>query len=795
MKVPRLKISDPGLTSLKSAARPAIVMPAMFALADQVIKQPQTAIFAAFGSFAFLVLAEFGGPPRTRLTACLSLAGAGVVLIVVGTLCSGNAWLATGAMAVVGFAILFSGVINGYFTAAATAAILLFVLPVAVPAPVSAIPWRLAGFGLAAAAGICAVMLLWPPRRQATLSSDAARACLALADLADNAFSGDQQATEARIAAAREAVKALVSRFQSMPHQPTGPTRPRAAFAGLADELRWLLESLVAVTGPTGPELCPEENGETMAAAAAALRASGARLTGRGDVPDTSRLEQALKVTVQALTRRISELPPAPDEHALDSMLGRSFRSRAISYSTQQIVSYALIASGGSPSPVSEPNTGAANTGAPNTGAPNTSGPHSVAPNTSGPNSGGSDVLLAVRQFAVEHASARSVWFRNSVRGAAGLAVAVFIAQKSGLQHSFWVVLGTLSVLRSNALGTGRTILSALAGTAAGILVGAAILIPVGGNQTALWAILPVAVLIAAYAPRAVSFAAGQAAFTVVILILFNIIQPVGWKVGLIRIEDVAIGFAVSLGVGLVFWPRGAARLLRENIAAAYSRAADYFAAAAERLTGGDQAGDPGHAGDTATAAVHQLDDSFRQYLAERSAKRVDPESAARIVAGAGRVLRAGRSMAALDPMAETSGIITLDGTTAGNGSPVRPDPVQSETGRSETARPSTVWSGAARCGVSIDREIQALRSWYVTLGDSIVNGTAVPRPQPPDPDGRRQLLECVRDAIVSGEESELRGALLVLWASHHLDVLRHLESHLGQQAAAAAGKGESVNG
>jgi hypothetical protein len=105
------------------------------------------------------------------------------------------------------------------------------------------------------------------------------------------------------------------------------------------------------------------------------------------------------------------------------------------------------------------------------------------------------------------------------------------------------------------------------------------------------------------------------------------------------------------------------------------------------------------------------------------------------------------------------------------------------------------VWSGAARCGVSIDREIQALRSWYVTLGDSIVNGTAVPRPQPPDPDGRRQLLQCVRDAIVSGEESELRGALLVLWASHHVDVLRHLESYLSQQVAAAAGKGESVNG
>jgi hypothetical protein len=98
-------------------------------------------------------------------------------------------------------------------------------------------------------------------------------------------------------------------------------------------------------------------------------------------------------------------------------------------------------------------------------------------------------------------------------------------------------------------------------------------------------------------------------------------------------------------------------------------------------------------------------------------------------------------------------------------------------------------------CGVSIDREIQGLRSWYVTLGDSIVNGTTVPRPQAPDPGGRRQLLQCVRDAIVSGEESELRGALLVLWASHHLDVLRHLETHLSRQVAAAVGKGESVDG
>jgi uncharacterized membrane protein YccC len=120
------------------------------------------------------------------------------------------------------------------------------------------------------------------------------------------------------------------------------------------------------------------------------------------------------------------------------------------------------------------------------------------------------------------------VWLRNSLRGAAGLTVAVYVAQRSGLQHSFWVVLGTLSVLRSNALGTGWSVLSALAGTAVGILVGAGLVIAIGTHEVVLCGVLPVAVLLAAYAPQAISFAAGQAGFTVVLFVLFNIIQPTG---------------------------------------------------------------------------------------------------------------------------------------------------------------------------------------------------------------------------------------------------------------------------
>ncbi len=65
-------------------------MPAVFAFADKVIGNPQTAIFAAFGSFAMLVLVDFTGPMRSRFVAYLALASVGAGNIVLGTFCSRN---------------------------------------------------------------------------------------------------------------------------------------------------------------------------------------------------------------------------------------------------------------------------------------------------------------------------------------------------------------------------------------------------------------------------------------------------------------------------------------------------------------------------------------------------------------------------------------------------------------------------------------------------------------------------------------------------------------------------------
>ena len=47
------------------------------------------------------------------------------------------------------------------------------------------------------------------------------------------------------------------------------------------------------------------------------------------------------------------------------------------------------------------------------------------------------------RRSAPSRTSSRhSVWLHNSVRGAVGLGLAVLVANKTGVQHSFWVIFG-----------------------------------------------------------------------------------------------------------------------------------------------------------------------------------------------------------------------------------------------------------------------------------------------------------------------------------------------------------------
>ena len=703
--VSRLRKADPGLLGLKTATRAAICIPAVFAFTHQVIGNAQMSLFGAFGSFAILVFADFGGTPRARLSAFLVLAAVGAIFIPLGTLCAKNPWLAGGSMAVVAFAVLFSGLINGYFAAGATAAMLTFILPVSMPVSASVIPDRLAGWGIACLVGISAQLLIWPTRPRDRLGPLIARACRELADVTESGGSVDD---------ASKAIGQLRDQFFATPYRPTGPTDSAQALTFIVDELDWFKTRLLAPTAePEVVPLCRAENGEVIDATAAALRAAGARFEGSDVVPDLARLDAARDALARSIPERLPEMPQAAAPDAILGALEPSFRLRGMSYSAHQIATNAMAATGGH-RPRTRP------------------------------------TLEAVGRLAREHTGARSQWFRDSIRGAAALAIGVFVARETGVQNGFWVVLGTLSVLRSNALATGATVISALAGTAIGIVAGALIVVAIGTDTGVLWALLPVAVLFASYAPRLVSFAAGQAGFTILLLILFNLIVPVGWKVGIVRVQDVAIGFGISLAVGVVFWPRGAASLVRSSVAAAYVSGVEFVDAAVARIVDRTKMAASQPAARAAEATAARLDDAFRHYLAERSAKRLDLGDVGTLVSGAGHLRRTALSLTGLG--------LRVDGAAVPGDD-----------------------------GVRLSADADGVHRWYCRLATALVDGDNPPPVGAPDATGRRHLALRVGRAAAGGSSEEIHGAVMLLWASEHLDNLAHLEERLVPPAAAAA--------
>jgi len=76
------------------ALRAVLVIPAVFALTYEGFGNLQIALFPAFGGFASLIVASFGGSRRDKLVAHLGLAVTGSIALIIGTAVSAIEWLA-----------------------------------------------------------------------------------------------------------------------------------------------------------------------------------------------------------------------------------------------------------------------------------------------------------------------------------------------------------------------------------------------------------------------------------------------------------------------------------------------------------------------------------------------------------------------------------------------------------------------------------------------------------------------------------------------------------------------------
>jgi uncharacterized membrane protein YccC len=762
---------DHGLLALRRAGRAAIVMPAMFALGDKVIGNAPVATFAAFGSFAMLLLVDFGGPLRERLQSQAALALAGSVFVCLATLVSQEVWLAAVTMAVVGFAVIFAGVVSSVLAGASTSLLLAFILPVTIAGPASAIPDRLAGWAMAAGAALIAIVLLWPAPSRSALRSAAVSACRALAarlraevtfalSNGDETFANDR---DRAIAQADAASARLRREFLATPYRPTRLNTAARTVVRVVDELDWL--QTIVVESPEAGQAAPVDHAvcavRTAAAAVLERGAEQLEVTG-GDCQElhaalaeladaSSRLEdsamaylpvgRATRTTSDgACAERASATRTTGDDASAErasefvTSLDPSFRAQELGFAVSTIGHDIDVAAAAERRNWLERLLGRQPTGL-------------------------AGSLAAAQQRASAHIDRNSVWLHNSVRGAVGLGLAVLVANRTGVQHSFWVVLGTLSVLRSNALSTGETVLRGLSGTVVGFVIGAVLLSVIGTNVTLLWLLLPVVILVAGVAPAAISFAAGQAGFTLTLVFLYNIIKPAGWRVGLLRVEDIALGCAVSLLVGLLFWPRGASAALRRALADAYVDSADYLARAVDYGTqrcehASTPVAAPVEDATRAAAAAHRLDDTFRGYLAERGAKPLALAEVTSLVTGVGGLRLAGDAI--LDLWQHEDG---------------------SDGGDRDAAREE------------LRKASELVKLWYDGLAQSLLSGREPPDPLPHDKvmDGR--LIEAVRHDLASDDGQASATAVRMIWTADHLDAARRLQREIVGPSHAALGR------
>ncbi len=702
-----------------------------FSFVYEVMHNPTASFFAAFGSIVLLVYVEFVGPKHQRFEQHVGLIVITFFLVFLGTLCSQVLWLAVGSSVIVCFCILMSGVISVSLAAATSAMLISFLLPVAFQGAVSTIPDRLLGWAISGGVSLLAVAFILPSPSSDPLVGVTSRAIDKIAE-----YLGGSPSVEARdptvATEATAATAALRTTFFAAPFRPAGLSIGSRL---LIKVIEWTLEldTLLAGYG-SSDEHDTADVAELTRACASVLRVAAELLLSTGNATpleaslaslreSRSKLEES---SLRSLHRRRSGVnATTSDAHDAELLvlLDESFRADDIADAVEKLGDDVVELAN--------------------------SRRRTWWQQALGLEAKGSDSRVdAARRRLASHFSRRSVWLHNSARGAIGLGISVWVAYGFGVQHAFWVVFGTLAVLRSNALSTGQTAVKALTGTVEGIIIGSIIIALLGSHETVFWILLPFAICFTGFAPSAISFAAGQAGFTMTILILFNIVEPIGWKIGVIRIEDVALGCAVSLVVGLLFWPRGASETLRYSIADAISESVNYLRATVVfALASCDResrrSDDPLEDRRVAQAAARRLDDAFREYLSERGSKGASLADVSSLIAGVTAVRTTADSIRALwthDDHASREREVVREALTQG---------------------------------------VESVARWYAQLADVVMGSQAMPT-APSDFDVSVQaLVNTVRRELSDEAGHATATAFKIVWTDDYLRQLHRLQERL----------------
>ncbi|GAA2908313.1 hypothetical protein Acy02nite_90990 [Actinoplanes cyaneus] len=526
---------DPSLVVIKRAARITLVACVAFYFCRYVVHSPAMAPYALFGTVALGALSQIPGSPSQRARTLLAVLPVAWLLIALGTLLSVTNWAAAAGMFVLGFAVSFVGVGGPRLVGLAAGLQLLYILPCFPPYDPGSLWQRLTGLTLAVLLLAGAELLLWPDPAPVTYRTKLADAIGSLAGcLAAVAasWSGDETAKD-RLAAllphATEAADALRPSHLPPTQRPASAGREDRALSFAAGTTRLMLGRSIDLFFADG-------HGATGLTAAADLlrttagcaQAAADWLRGDGELPDTDRISGALtKFRTARMNRDPNEI--APERLRLGSL------ALALGEWTKSLIVAVRLVAGVTP------------------GHPDPT-PVSARP---GP------LWFAYRSAPSlwwhrlrENLTPRSVAFQGALRLAAALAVARLLAGVFDLSHGFWVLLTILTVLRASAAETRSLLRPAIAGTVAGSIVAATLLLT-GIDPTVYAILLPFVMLVGFSAGPLLGLGWSQGLFTLVITFVFAQVSPVDWRLAEARVLDVVAGAAIGVLVGLFAWPRG----------------------------------------------------------------------------------------------------------------------------------------------------------------------------------------------------------------------------------------------
>ncbi|WP_395292490.1 FUSC family protein [Kitasatospora hibisci] len=579
--------------------------------------QSVTATYALFGAVAVGALARVEGSARTRARTLLVTLPFAWVLICLGTVLAVHSWTAALGMAGVGFAVSFGSVGGPRLVGLANGLQLFYILPCFPPFAPDTLPQRLAGVTVGLLLLAAAELLLWPEPAPPDYRDRLARAARSLAQLADLAAAecadgrrataptgshptGPQagrappaggpahdDAEEAKDAAAR-LDELRLSRIPVM-ERPAGPGAVDRALTHSGTVLHAIAADLQRVrrySFPGGPSV---QAAGLVAATAQALRAAAAGVRPGGPLPSAESIEARIAAFETARTSPAPTAPaaggtadraPGPDpptgdgdrDHDHDHDHGRTAVARLV------LGSAALNAAEGARFLTLTTRTARHAPPPPDDTPPDERpGPfwyaHEPAP------------MLWWRRIS-GNLTPLSVYFRNALRTAGALSAARLVAGALDLSHGFWVLLATLTLMRTSAADTRMTLRPALVGTAGGAAVTAVLLIAVGDHPVFYAAALPPMMLFAFAFGPVLGLAWAQGAFTVVVAMVFSQLAPASWRLAEARLVNVATGATIGIIAGLCAWPKGGGHDLRRRTGELLDRSADALRETVAVLTG-----------------------------------------------------------------------------------------------------------------------------------------------------------------------------------------------------------------